>query len=145
MKKFILILVLGLLAFIAPTVESKAQNATLISLAAGDTLSQSSSSDTVSKVIRVTSPASAIGIQVNQTKLSGTGSGKVYLYGSLDGTNYVLTDSSSAFTDVTTNVAQFTKTSAPFTYYKVQARPMGAATGTQSAIVRIYYVIRRFN
>lgn len=142
MKKFILIMVLGLLAF---TVESKAQNATLIALAAGDTLSQSASSDTVSKVIRVTGPASTFAIQVNQTKLSGTGSGKVYLYGSLDGTNYVLTDSSSAFTDQTTNVAQFTKSPAPFTYYKVQARPMGAATGTQSAIVRVYYVIRKYN
>lgn len=145
MKKFIVFMLLGLLAFIAPTIESKAQNATLISLAAGDTLSQAASSDTVSKVIRVTSPASSFAIQVNQTKLSGTGSGKAYLYGSLDGTNYVLTDSSSAFTDVTTNVAQFTKTPAPYTYYKVQARPMGAATGTQSAIVRIYYVIRKYN
>ena len=145
MKKFILFALLGLLAFIAPTVDSKAQNATLISLAAGDTLSQSASSDTVSKVIRVTGPVSSFAIQVNQTKLSGTGSGKAYLYGSLDGTNYVLTDSSSAFTDQTTNVAQFSTTPAPFTYYKVQARPMGAATGTQSAIVRVYFVIRKYN
>lgn len=142
MKKFILIAIMGLLAF---TVPAMAQNATLMPLAAGDTLSQSASSDTVSKVIRVTSPASTFAIQVVQTKLSGTGSGKAYLYGSLDGTNYVLTDSSSAFTDQTTNVAQFTKSPAPFTYYKVMARPMGAATGTQSSIVRVYYVIRKYN
>jgi hypothetical protein len=139
MKK-ILLLVVIFGAFFSIT---QAQNATLIPLAAGDTLSQSASSDTVTKIIRATAGYSALGIQVNQTKLSGTGSGKVYLYSSLDGTNYTLTDSSSAFTDVTTNVAFFTKTTTPYTYYKVQARPMGASTGTQSAIVRVYYVVRK--
>lgn len=134
-----MVLSLGLLF----SIETKAQNATLLPLVAGDTLSQSTSSDTVTKVIRVTAGYSALGIQVVQTKLSGTGSGKVYLYGSLDGTNYNLTDSSAAFTDVTTNVAYFTKTTTPYTYYKIQARPMGAATGTQSAIVRVYYVLRK--
>lgn len=141
MKKilFLSVMIAAMLSF----TEVKAQNATLISLAAGDTLSQSTSSDTVSKVIRATAGYSAIGIQVNQTKLSGTGSGKVYLYGSLDGTNYVVTDSSAAFTNVTTNVAQFTKSNAPFTYYKVEARPVGGDTGTQSAIVRVYYVFKK--
>lgn len=138
MKKFLFILfVLSL------SVAMNAQNATLMPLAAGDTLAQSASSDTVTKVIRATAGYSAIGIQVNMTKLSGTGSGKAYLEGSLDGTNYVLTDSSSAFTDITTNVAQFSKTSAPWTYYRVRVRPMGAATGTQSSIVRVYYVLRK--
>ena len=141
MKKILVMMVLSLgLLF---SIETKAQNATLLPLVAGDTLSQSTSSDTVTKVIRVTAGYSALGIQVVQTKLSGTGSGKVYLYGSLDGTNYNLTDSSAAFTDITTNVAYFTKTTTPYTYYKIQARPMGAATGTQSAIVRVYYVLRK--
>jgi hypothetical protein len=142
MKKILFLMVL-ISAMILPSIESKAQSQTLIPLAAGDTLSQSASSDTVSKVIRATAGYSAMGIQVNQTKLSGTGSGKVYLYGSLDGTNYVVTDSSAAFTDITTNVAFFTKVTTPYTYYKVEARPMGAATGTQSAIVRVYYVLRK--
>lgn len=139
MKKLIFILLAGLLAF---TVESKAQSATLLPLAAGDTLAQSASSDTVTKTIRVTAPAADMGIQVVMTKLSGTASGKAYLYGSLDGTNYVISDSSSAFTDVTTNVAQFSKSPVPWTYYRVQVRPMGAATGTQSSIVRVYFVTR---
>lgn len=142
MKKILVLMVMSF-AMILSTIESKAQSQTLIPLAAGDTLSQSSSSDTVTKVIRATAGYSALGIQVNQTKLSGTGSGKVYLYGSLDGTNYVVTDSSAAFTDITTNVAFFTKITTPYTYYKVQARPSGGDTGTQSAIVRVYYVLRK--
>lgn len=143
MKKFLVLMVMSLGLILSTSIESNAQSATLLPLIAGDTLSQSASSDTVTKVIRATAGYSAIGIQVNQTKLSGTGSGKVYLYGSLDGTNYVVTDSSAAFTDVTTNTAFFTKVTAPYTYYKVQARPMGAATGTQSAIVRVYYVMKK--
>lgn len=143
MKKMLFLMVM--IAGLSFTMQTVAQNATLIPLAAGDTLSQSSSSDTVSKVIRVTAGYSAMTIQVNQTKLSGTGSGKVYLYGSLDGTNYILTDSSAAFTDVTTNVAYFSKTPPVFNYIKVQARPMGAATGTQSAIVRVYYRLSKYD
>lgn len=139
MKKLILIF-LAFTLFIG----ANAQNASLIPLAAGDTLSMSASSDTVSKVIRATAGYSAIGIQVNMTKLSGTAAGKAYLYGSLDGTNYVISDSSAAFTNITTNVAQFSKSSSPWTYYKVEVRPMGGSTATQSSIVRIYYVLRKY-
>lgn len=141
MKKLIFILLAGLLAFVS---ETNAQSASLLPLAAGDTLAMSSSSDTVTKTIRVTAPAAGVGIQVVMTKLSGTASGKAYLYGSLDGTNYVISDSSSAFTDVTTNVAQFSKSPVPWTHYRVQVRPMGAATGTQSSIVRVYYITRNY-
>lgn len=139
MKKFLslLLLVVG----IAST--TMAQRATLMTLVAGDTLVMSSSSDTVSKVITATAGYSALGIQVVQTELSGTTAGKAYLYGSLDGTNYNLTDSSAAFADQATNVAYFTKTTTPYVYYKVQCRPMGAATATFSGIVRVYYVLRK--
>lgn len=132
-------MVAGLLSF----TESKAQNATLISLAAGDTLVASSSKDTVSKVIRVTAGYSALSFQVNATKLSGTVNLKAYLYGSLDGTNYVVTDSSAAFADQTTNVVQFTKTTAPFTYQKVEVRNSTGVNTTQSVICRFYYVFRK--
>ena len=120
-----------------------AQNATLIPLAAGDTISTSSSKDTVNKVIRVTAGYSAMGIQVVTTKVSGTVVGKAYLYSSLDGTNYTLTDSSSAFANQTTNTAFFTKTTTPYTYYKVQVREADGASNTQSNIVRVYYVLRK--
>jgi hypothetical protein len=141
MKKivFLLVMVISMLSF----TESKAQNASLMALAAGDTLVTSASKDTVDKILRVTAGYSAMGIQVIVTELSGTTVGKAYLYSSLDGTNYVVTDSSAAFTDVTTNTAEFTKVTTPYTYYKVQVRSANGAASTQSNIVRVYYVLRR--
>lgn len=108
-----------------------------------DTLSTSSSLDTVTKIIQATGPYHTLGIQVVTTKFSGTVSGKAYLYGSLDGTNYAITDSSTAFTDITTNTAFFTKTSVPYTYYKVQVRAADGAANTQKNSVRVYFVFRR--
>jgi fructose-specific component phosphotransferase system IIB-like protein len=140
MKKFLsLLLVAGL--FTAS--EAKAQSATLMPLVAGDSISTSSSLDTVSKVISATAGYSALGIQVVTTKVSGTVAGKAYLYSSLDGTNYVVTDSSSAFANPTTNTAFFTKVTTPYTYYKVQVRGADGAASTQVNIVRVYYVARR--
>lgn len=139
MKKFIILSMLALVIGIT----THAQRATLMPLVAGDTLVMSSSSDSVTKIITATAGYSALGIAVVQTELSGTTAGKAYLYGSLDGTNYNLTDSSAAFADQTTNVAFFTKTTTPYVYYKVQCRPMGAATATFTGIVRVYYVLRR--
>lgn len=142
MKKILALMVLSL-SMLFSTIETKAQSATLFPLVAGDTLAMSASSDTVSKVIRATAGYSALGIQVNVTKLSGTVAGKAYLFGSLDGTNYVLTDSSAAFADQTTNIAQFSKNTTPFTHYRVMAKPVGGNTATYSAIVRVYYVLRK--
>lgn len=124
-----------------------AQSASLFPLAAGDTVSTSSSRDTVTKVISVTAGYSALGIQVNATKISGTVSAKAYLYSSLDGTNYNLTDSSSAFANQTTNVVWFTKTGGlPYTSYKVTVQdPIGGATSTQAVQVRVRYVLRKFD
>lgn len=125
---------------------TQAQRATLFPLIAGDTVSTSSSRDTVTKIINATAGYSALGIQVNATKISGTVSAKAYLYSSLDGTNYNLTDSSAAFANQTTNVVWFTKTTTPYTYYKVTVQdPIGGATSTQSVQVKVYYVLRRYD
>ena len=139
MKKIITLL----LFVVGIAMATQAQRATLMPLAAGDTIVASSSMDTVTKIITASAGYSALGIQVNATKASGTVSLKAYLYGSLDGTNYNLTDSSSAFADQTTNVAYFTKTTTPYVYYKVQVRPMGLASTTQNVRVRVYYVARK--
>lgn len=143
MKKFILFLMVALLSL--TTVKSSAQSAVLMPLVAGDSISCAASLDTVSKVITVTGGYSALGIEVVATKVSGTVSGKAYLYSSLDGTNYTVTDSSSAFTNVTTNTAFFTKTAGlPYTYYKVQMRVADGANTTQVYIPRVYYVLKKF-
>lgn len=139
MKKliFLFAMVVGI------TINATAQSAKLMPLIAGDTVDATSGVDTVKKYIPVTAGYSAMGIQVVGTKISGTVSAKAYLYGSLDGTNYVLTDSSAAFADQTTNVAQFTKTTTPFTSYQIQVRPATAAATTQKVRVRVYYVLRQ--
>jgi hypothetical protein len=140
MKKFLVIL--SVVVGIAST--AMAQRATLFPLVAGDTLTTSSSRDTVTKVITATAGYSALGIEVVTTKVSGTVAGKAYLYSSLDGTNYTLTDSSAAFANQTTNTAFFTKTTTPYVYYKVTVQDaIGGATSTQANIVRIYYVLRK--
>lgn len=122
-----------------------AQRATLFPLAAGDTVSAVAGMDTVTKVITVTAGYSALGVQVVATKLTGTPAGKAYVYSSLDGVNYNLTDSSAAFTDITTNVAFFSKVTTPNVFYKIQVRPMGQVSTTQTTQVRVYYVLRKHN
>lgn len=142
MKKFI---ILSMLAMVIG-MTTQAQRATLFPLIVGDTISTSSSRDTVTKIINATAGYSALGIQVNATKISGTVSAKAYLYSSLDGTNYNLTDSSSAFANQTTNVVWFTKTTTPYVYYKVTVQdPIGGATSTQAVKVQVYYVLRRYD
>jgi hypothetical protein len=145
MKKILSILLVLSLAF---TASIHAQESKLLNLVAGDTLVLSSSSDTTSKTLSTTAGYSSFTLQVNLTKLSGTiaaNSAKVYVYGSLDGANYTILDSSAAFTDITTNVAVFKYSPAYFTRYKVQVRPMGAITATYSAIPRFYYVAKLYD
>jgi hypothetical protein len=127
------------LALMASTFQAKAQHATLMRLAAGDTLVTSASSDTVSKVLTVTAGYATLTFQVEVNKISGTVDGKVYLYSSLDGSDYQLTDSSAVLTDATSNVRWFDKVAPGRTYYKVQVRPVGADTESFSAQVRVYY------
>lgn len=140
MKKVLfLMLVIGLTAFTA-----SAQRATLLPTIAGDTVSTSSSLDTVSKVITVTAGYSALGIQVVGTKVSGTITAKAYLYGSIDGTNYVLTDSAAAFANSAgAQSVVFTKTATPYVFYKVQVRNVNTISSTEALAVKVYYVARR--
>jgi hypothetical protein len=140
MKKFLLIaslmLVIGFTA--------SAQRATLFPLVAGDTISTVATLDTVTKIIPATGSYNTLGVQVNFTKVSGTVTQKAYLYSSLDGTNYNLTDSATAFANAAgAQAIWFTKTSIPYTYYKVQVRNVGLTTSTESGIVRVYYVFRK--
>jgi hypothetical protein len=127
--------ILILMFVIIGAIQSQAQRATLIPLAAGDTAVNTT---TANKVISATAGYSAIGIQPVITKVSGTVAGKAYLYQSLDGTNYIKTDSIT-LADQTTNTTIWTKTTTPAVYYKVQV----AGSGTMSAIMRVYYVARK--
>lgn len=125
---------------------SRAQfgTAKLMTIVAGDTVSTSSSLDTVSKVITATAGYSAMGIQVIGTKVSGTITAKAYLYGSLDGSAYLLTDSATAFANSAgAQSVFFTKTTTPYVYYKVMVRNVGATTSTEALAVKVYYTLRK--
>jgi hypothetical protein len=138
MKKFLILLsmVVGMVS------TTMAQRFTEMPLKAGDTLVMSSSTDTVSKVIPATAGYSAAAFKVKLTELSGTTASKAYLYGG-DGTDFLLTDSSAAFADQTTNIAWFTKVTTPYSHYKIEVRPAGGATATFSGIVRVYFVFKK--
>ena len=112
-----------------------AQRATLMPLVAGDTLTNA---DTLYKVITVTAGYSALSIQPVVTKISGTVAGNVILQGSLNGVNYVNTDT-LALTDATVNTKIFTKVTTPLVFYRLQF----ITAGTQSYVPRIYYVPRK--
>jgi hypothetical protein len=134
MKKLIIFLLSSLIL----TLGASAQGSTITPLALGDTVNASSGLDTVSKIYTNTGGYQSFSLQVVSTKLSGTVSLKAYLYTSNDRVNYVLTDSSSAFVDQTTNTALFAKSPAPYAAYKVQVRPATAAATTQSVICRFW-------
>lgn len=121
--------------FTAPLI-SNAQRATLMPLVAGDTIANTG---TVTKIITLTAGYGGCAIQTVLTKLSGTGAGTVGVYGSLDGTNYVQIGSNSTITNVTTQ---------SFTFYVAEPVPvyvkvLATGSGTESVVMRTYYVPRK--
>lgn len=131
------------------SISSQAQTYKALPIVAGDTVSTSSSLDTVSKVLQITAGYSSLGIQVKATKVSGTITSKAYLYVSGDGTStsYVLTDSTAAFsTSITTpQSVYFTKTSPPYGFYKVQVRPPSNAATSEVLAVTVLYRAAKFD
>lgn len=134
MKKF-LILIAGLVAFLA--VETKAQVADFKSVynLSLDTVTNTATVYLQSPVI---SPAAATTttIWVAVTKISGTVGGTMTLQGSLDGTNFKAIntpDTQTALATVTatdaTNTYHWRLSGSPFTYYRVS----WTGTGTMSA------------
>lgn len=146
MKK-ILILMVMIAGLLSITDTAKAQRPTLMATVAGDTVITSASLDTVSKTISITAGYSALGIQVVGTKVSGTITAKAYLYSSLDGSAYAVTDSATAFANSAgAQSVFFTKTGGlPYGYYKVMVRNIGASGSTESLAVKVYYVLRKFD
>lgn len=136
-----------LVSMVLFTASTKAQSAKLFPTIAGDTVSTSAALDTVSKVISVTAGYSALGIQVIGTKVSGTTTAKAYLYSSIDGSGYNLTDSATAFANSAgAQSVWFTKTAGlPYTKYMVQVRTVGTVASTEVTAVKVYYVLRKFD
>lgn len=89
--------ILFLFALVFSFVVSNAQTRTVnpFPLAVGDSLVNT---DSVQKYIPVTAGYANITVQVNIKKGTGTLTGKLYLYSSLDNVTYTLTDSASYVT-----------------------------------------------
>lgn len=144
MKKFISLMLMSIVLLIASPTQAQFGSAKQMAIATGDTVSTSASLDTVSKIITATAGYAALGIQVIGTKVSGTITSKGYLYGSLDGSTYNLTDSSAAFANAAgAQSVWFTKVTTPYVFYKVQVRPPSSATTTEVLAVKVYYTLRR--
>jgi hypothetical protein len=115
---------------------ASAQRATLMPLVAGDTIVNTGS---VTKTFTASAGYSAIGVQPVVTKISGTVGGTLFLYRSLNGTDYVKTTDSLNLTNVTTNTVIWAAITAPGVYYRVIA----TGAGTMSAVLRLNYVLRK--
>lgn len=128
------------------SVAVKAQSAVVFPTVYGDTVITSSSLDTVTKTLPSTAGYSALTIQVNAIKVSGTITAKAYLYGSLDGVTYNLTDSATAFANsATAQSVWFTKTNPAYTKYKIQVRNVAGTTSTESLAIKVWYMLHKFS
>lgn len=141
MKKFLILFIALAISFAG---KAQSGSAATFGLVAGDTLVNV---DTVSKVIKATAGYNATAIQVNVKVSTGTLAGKAYIYQSLDGVNYTITDSAayvpivaSSYNVATyTHTAYFTKVTVPSVYYRIWA----VSTGTVSAPVQVWYTLRK--
>ena len=117
---------------VALAVSCFAQDAVLLPLTAGDTITNAGTS---SKVLVVTSGPSGVYMQAVFNRISGTGAGTAQLQGSLDGVNYVNIGSAYTITNVATQTTTFTITAPVPKYLKV----LNTGSGTESVQVRYWY------
>lgn len=119
MKKFLFSIIAFLFAF--SNVNAQAVKMT----GSGDSLSNTASKSCTYKV-----PYTPTSVSIHYTLLeaSGTPAGKTYLYGSVDGTYYVILDSMTAtnYTNQTINTKVFTVTNPKsYVYYKTTSTGVG--------------------
>lgn len=132
MKKFIILSMLALVIGFT----TQAQRAITLPLAAGDTIVNTG---TASKVFQITGGYEGLVVQVNLTKISGTGAGTTGLYGSLDGVTYTQLGSNYTITNTATQAAWFTVTAPVPVYLKV----LSTGSGSESVQQRVLYLPRR--
>lgn len=149
MKKYLILsalfAVLGCMSITAHAQSNPYGNGQLITLSAGDTLTNV---DSVMKFINATGGYRDIGIQVYVNKLSGTPAGKLILMSSMDGVTYTQTDSialsspqvNSATTPAAFLTGQISKSGSPFTHYLIMVTN---TAGSSSGQVRFWYTLRR--
>lgn len=80
-----------------------------------------------------------VGLQPVVTKDSGTVTGTVIIYGSIDGVNYVSTGDTLTLTNVATKTDIYKHTDPVWVYY----RAIALGSGTMAAKLQVYYTARR--
>lgn len=130
MKHFILMLLLS-----TALVTAKAQSAYLLPSTAADTLSNA---DTIVKNIDIPAGLSGVILQPVITRVSGTAAGKIVLSQSIDGANFIATDSVT-LSNAVTNTAFITKTAPNALYYRITF----ISSGTTVLWPRLYYLLRK--
>jgi hypothetical protein len=112
-----------------------AQPAYSVSFIPADTLTNA---DTVVKNITLSTTLNGIVLQPVVTRISGTAAGKMVLLQSIDGTNFIRTDSVS-FTNVVTNTAFISKSQPTALYYRVEF----ISSGTTKLWPQLWYLSRK--
>lgn len=129
MKKLLISLVVLL------SVSASAQTTQSVTFIGSDTLTNA---DTIVKNLTLSTTANGIILQPVVTRVSGTAAGKVVLLQSIDGTNFIRTDS-IAFTNVVTNTAFITKSQPLAPYYRVEF----VSSGTTVLWPQLWFFIRK--
>lgn len=147
MKKMILLLLIGFALSLTATT-AHAQSATVMPTILGDSLVNT---DTVFKKISVTAGYSKLGIQADVKKGTGTLTGKMYIYASMNGSAFTLVDSASYASIPTFSTALVSTTTFTNTAYKELTVPAGtkylvactsSATLASSPVV-VSYTLRK--
>jgi hypothetical protein len=115
--------------------KSYAQPAIAVKFVGVDTLTNT---DTVVKDITLSTTLNGIVLQPVITRVSGTAAGKVVLSQSLNGVNYIRTDS-IALSNLATNTAFFFKSQPTTLYYRVEF----TSSGTTVLWPQLWYLPRK--
>lgn len=130
MKKLIVVLLLSFVTAICQSTEASAQSRLTPLL---DTNTNGETNTLTTSLL--TNGHGDIALQYVGTKLSGTISGKVYLQGSVDGTNFVTIDS-LVLADVTTNTKIFDLSAKKRAKYQFSI----VTSGSQSLVNKGYFL-----
>lgn len=141
MKKFILFSLFASMIFAAMPTKTKAQTASTFRFARTATNSTSRFFNTTPDTVTLYLPGyyKTVAFQPVVTKDSGTVTGTVIIYGSIDGINFQSTGDTLTLANQTTNTAFFSHTDPYWVYYR--ARAIGS--GTMAAKLQVYYTARK--
>lgn len=82
--------------------------------------------------------AEVVSIQPVITKATGTMAGVARLYGSVNGSNYILTGDTLALTNQTTNTGVWKLTAPAWVYYRIIVSGATTVTGTAAAKIAVF-------